>query len=113
MTTVEKLKKLQELANAVKDKKSATGLALARLLKTIIDLRKELGFIAKKTIDENGANIPNELYQNIIDGKTKLSLEVLEQVITEAQKDVDHYQLFDAIKKLWAEFEQLEDNEPE
>lgn len=105
MTKIEELKKLAELSKALKAKDTATGLALAKLLKEIITLRRELGFNVKQ--GSNADNLPDELYTSIIEGKAKLTIDVLQQVKEKATQDIEHYQLVDAVQVLMDDYDKL------
>lgn len=100
----EQIAKLMELRSLVLKKDSVEGVELARVLTNILKLRKQLGFAVKNSSVNTTEQLPNELYQKVIDGELKLSLEVLQQMMVESEKDPNHWQLVDAVQVLFDQF---------
>lgn len=104
---VKQLKKLKELFNS---KATSKGLEKAKILKTILEIRQLLGMgnPANDTADNQS---PNAVYQAVIDGSKKLSVETLRDVLNEAISDPSHYQLIPATQKLLDEYNASNDSD--
>ena len=91
MNALEKAKAIKALQALRKSKPNLKGLALAKALKQILELRTQLGM--GKTNSEPAPLTPNPLYQSILDGKTEPSIDTLKNVIAQAENDPSHWQL--------------------
>lgn len=92
MDAMEKLKltkELRQLVDTILDQKGMEKLSSAKRLRELIEL---LGGKVAEAI--------NELYQSIIDGKAEVSVELLQKVRAEAEKNLQDPLLIDAVNVL-------------
>lgn len=95
MNAMEKLKltrELRQLVDAIPAQKGMEKLSSAKRLRKLIEL---LGGKVAEAI--------NELYQSIIDGKTEVSVELLQKVRAEAEKNLQDPLLINAVNVLIAQ----------
>ena len=91
MNAIEKLKLTKELRTLITQIAKQKGVGKLKSAKRIRELVALLGGQIK--------NIVNQLYQSIMDG-TAVTVELIEQVMDEAKKDLMHPQLRPAIMKI-------------
>ncbi|MGA8882801.1 MAG: hypothetical protein WB445_04170 [Acinetobacter sp.] len=99
MNAMEKLKltkELRALIEAIPDQKGMEKLSSAKRLRELIAL---LGGPA--------AEAASALYQSIIDGKAAVSIELLQQVRAEAEKNLHDSLLIDAVNALIAQVNEM------
>ena len=86
MKAMEKIKLSKERVNLIADLKSGNlkGMAKIKASKRVVDIVVLLGGAV--------ASVVNALYQSVLDGAA-ITVELIEQVIEEAKKDVSHPQL--------------------
>lgn len=99
MNAMEKLKltkELRALIDAIRDQKGMEKLSSAKRLRELIEL---LGGPA--------AEAASALYQSIIDGKAAVSIELLQQVRAEAEKNLHDPLLIDAVNVLIAQVNEM------
>ena len=86
MNAMEKIKLSKERVNLIADLKSGNlkGVAKIKASKRVVDIVVLLGGAV--------ANAVNALYQSVLDGAA-ITVDLIEQVIEEAKKDVSHPQL--------------------
>mgnify|MGYP001618808193 FL=1 len=99
MNAMEKLKltkELRALIEAIRDQKGMEKLSSAKRLRELIEL---LGGPA--------AEAASALYQSIIDGKAAVSIELLQQVRAEAEKNLHDPLLIDAVNVLIAQVNEM------
>ncbi|MBL8322773.1 MAG: hypothetical protein JNJ93_10935 [Acinetobacter sp.] len=99
MNAMEKLKltkELRALIDAIRDQKGMEKLSSAKRLRELIEL---LGGPAAEAV--------NTLYQSIIDGKAAVSIELLQQVRAEAEKNLHDPLLIDAVNVLIAQVNEM------
>ena len=92
MNAMEKLKltkELRQLVDVIPTQKGMEKLSSAKRLRELIEL---LGGKVAEAI--------NELYQSIIDGKAEVSVELLQKVRAEAEKNLQDPLLIDAVNVL-------------
>lgn len=103
MNALEKAKKLKQLTQLLEEKNQSKGLALAKVIKSILALRDELGMATVASAPQSNsddAQVSNPLYQSIIDGTKSLSLDVVNEVLAEGEKEPEHWQLAQAVNVL-------------
>lgn len=100
MSALERAKLLKKLKDLAESKTDLTGVAKAKVLKQIIETRALLGFSNEVKEQKN----PNAVYQAVLDGEKVLSVETLQEMLSEANADPEHYQLVPATQKLLDEF---------
>ena len=99
MNAMEKLKltkELRALIEAIPDQKGMEKLSSAKRLRELIEL---LGGPAAEAV--------NTLYQSIIDGKAAVSIELLQQVRAEAEKNLHDPLLIEAVNVLIAQVNEM------
>ena len=99
MNAMEKLKltrELRQLVDAIPAQKGMEKLSSAKRLRKLIEL---LGGKVAEAI--------NELYQSIIDGKTEVSVELLQKVRAEAEKNLQDPLLINAVNVLIAQVNEM------
>ncbi len=99
MNAMEKLKltkELRALIDAIRDQKGMEKLSSAKRLRELIEL---LGGPA--------AEAASALYQSIIDGKAAVSIELLQQVRAEAEKNLHDPLLIEAVNVLIAQVNEM------
>jgi len=99
MNAMEKLKltkELRALIEAIRDQKGMEKLSSAKRLRELIEL---LGGPA--------AEAASALYQSIIDGKAAVSIELLQQVRAEAEKNLHDPLLIEAVNVLIAQVNEM------
>ncbi|MEG2358358.1 hypothetical protein [Acinetobacter sp.] len=99
MNAMEKLKltkELRALIEAIPDQKGMEKLSSAKRLRELIEL---LGGPA--------AEAASALYQSIIDGKAAVSIELLQQVRAEAEKNLHDPLLIEAVNVLIAQVNEM------
>lgn len=99
MNAMEKLKltkELRALIEAIRDQKGMEKLSSAKRLRELIEL---LGGPA--------AEAASALYQSIIDGKAAVSIELLQRVRAEAEKNLHDPLLIDAVNVLIAQVNEM------
>ena len=86
MNAMQKIKLSKERVNLIADLKSGNlkGMAKIKASKRVVDIVVLLGGAV--------ANAVNALYQSVLDGAA-ITVDLIEQVIEEAKKDVSHPQL--------------------
>ena len=86
MKAMEKIKLSKERVNLIADLRSGNlkGLAKIKASKRVVDIVVLLGGAV--------ASVVNALYQSVLDGAA-ITVDLIEQVIEEAKKDVSHPQL--------------------
>lgn len=100
LTTIERVKNLKRLKEAVSEKQDKTGLALAKLLKEILDLRKTLGFTNQTSEPQK-----NPVFTQVIEKNLLLSKETLKKVRAEVVKDPTHPQIVPAVTELFTQYQ--------
>lgn len=100
MTALERAKLLKKLKDLSQSKANLSGVAKAKILKDIIETRALLGFTNTTQEQKN----PNAVYQAVLDGEKVLSVDTLQEMLSEATADPEHYQLVPATQKLLDEF---------
>ncbi|QHJ83130.1 MAG: hypothetical protein [Bacteriophage sp.] len=100
LSALERAKLLKKLKDLAESKVDLTGVAKAKVLKQIIETRALLGFSNEVKEQQN----PNAVYQAVLDGEKVLSVETLQEMLSEANADPEHYQLVPATQKLLDEF---------
>lgn len=99
MNAMEKLKltkELRQLVDVIPTQKGMEKLSSAKRLRELIEL---LGGKVAKAI--------NELYQSIIDGKAEVSVELLQKVRAEAEKNLQDPLLINAVNVLIAQVNEM------
>lgn len=99
MKTLEKLKltvELRQLIDIIPDQKGMEKLHSTKRLRELIEL-----------LGGQPAYAVNELYQSIIDGKAEVSVELLQNVRAEAEKNLQDPLLIDAVNVLIAQVNQM------
>ena len=99
MDAMEKLKltkELRQLVDTILDQKGMEKLSSAKRLRELIEL---LGGKVAEAI--------NELYQSIIDGKAEVSVELLQKVRAEAEKNLQDPLLINAVNVLIAQVNEM------
>ena len=86
MNAMQKIKLSKERVNLIADLKSGNlkGMAKIKASKRVVDIVVLLGGAV--------ASVVNALYQSVLDGAA-ITVDLIEQVIEEAKKDVSHPQL--------------------
>ena len=99
INAMEKLKltkELRQLIDVIPTQKGMEKLSSAKRLRELIEL---LGGKVAKAI--------NELYQSIIDGKAEVSVELLQKVRAEAEKNLQDPLLINAVNVLIAQVNEM------
>lgn len=110
LSALERAKLLKKLKDLAESKVDLAGVAKAKVLKQIIETRALLGFSNEVKEQQN----PNAIYQAVLDGEKVLSVETLQEMLSEANADPEHYQLVPATQKLLDEFNKanIPNNDP-
>lgn len=98
MNALQKIKLSKERASLIASLKASELKAFAKVKasKRVAEIVTLLGGTANS---EPTATDANPLYQSILDG-AELTVDLIERTIEEAQKDLNHWQLRDAVRTL-------------
>lgn len=103
MNTLERVKILKKLKDLSESKKTLTGLAKAKNLKEILELRTSLGFSIDKPITTT-SEPEKTVFQAVIAGEKTLSIETLTEMLAEGEKDQENPDLVTATQILVDQF---------
>lgn len=105
MNALEKTKLLKQLKELLNSKKTANGLAKAKILKEILILREQLGFSNSTSKAEPPEQTPGiSVFQAVIRGEKGLSIETLTEMIEAAKEDESNPDIVPATQILVDEF---------